>query len=232
MLVRDLMTTGIASVSPDTPVSAVVRLLAERGISGVPVTDADGALLGMVTEGDLMRRLALSDEPRHGWFWTPFDDQVGAAERHARVVRGSAARDVMTARPLAVTEGTTATHAARLMEKRRVRRLPVLRDGRVIGVVSRSDLLRALLPASPDGAAAAESDQAIRGAIAARMRRGTWARAPRLSFEVKDGVVGFHGSHGSDATRRATYALAAGVPGVVRVVDRATELPAGNVGPM
>jgi osmotically-inducible protein OsmY len=113
-----------------------------------------------------------------------------------------------------------------------VRRLPVPRDGRVIGVVSRSDLLRALLPASPDGAAAAESDQAIRGAIAARMRRETWARAPRLSFEVKDGVVGFHGSHGSDATRRATSALAEGVPGVVRVVDHATELPSGNVGLM
>ncbi len=231
MLVSDLMTTGIASVSPDTPVSAVVRLLAERGISGVPVMDADGVLLGMVTEGDLMRRLALSDEPRHGWFWTPFDDQVGAAERHARV-RGSAARDVMTARPLAVTEDTTAGHAARLMEGHRVRRLPVLRDGRVVGVISRSDLLRALLPASPDGAAAAESDQAIRGAITVQLRRGTWARAPRLSFDVKDGVVGFHGSHGSDATRRATYALAAGVPGVVRVVDHATELPSGNVGLM
>ena len=138
----------------------------------------------------------------------------------------------MTARPLAVTEDTTAGHAARLMEGHRVRRLPVLRDGRVVGVVSRSDLLRALLPASPDGAAAAESDQAIRGAIADRMRRGTWARAPCLSFDVKDGVVEFHGSHGSDATRRATRALAEGVPGVVRVVDHATELPAGNVGLM
>ena len=231
MLVRDLMTTGTASVSPDTPVSAIVRLLAERGISGVPVTDAGGALLGMVTEGDLMRRLALSDEPRHGWFWTPFDDQVGAAERDARV-RGSAARDVMTARPLAVADGTTVGHAARLMEKHKVRRLPVLRDGRVIGVVSRSDLLRALLPAPSNGAAAAESDQAIRGAIAARMRRGTWARVPCLSFDVKGGVVRFHGSHGSGATRRAMSALAEGVPGVVRVVDHATELPSGNVGLM
>src|SRR5215213_7575934 len=124
MLVRDLMTTGIASVSPDTPVSAVVHLLAERGISGVPVTDAGGALLGMVTEGDLMRRLALSDEPRHGWFWTPFDDQVGAAERHARV-RGSAARDVMAAQPSTVIEDTAAGHAARPMSEREAWRLPV-----------------------------------------------------------------------------------------------------------
>ena len=230
MLVRDFMTTGTASVSPDTPVSAVVHLLAERGISGVPVTDAEGVLLGMVTEGDLMRRLALSDEPRHGGFWTLFDDQVSAGERHARI-HDSAARDVMTARPLAVTEDTTAGRAARLMEKHKVRRLPVLRDGRVVDVVSRSDLLRALLPAPSNGAGAAEeSDQAIRGAIAARMRQETWARAPCLSFEVKDGVVGLHGSHGSDATRRATHALAEGVPGVVRVVDHATELPAGNAG--
>jgi hypothetical protein len=156
---------------------------------------------------------------------------LSAAERRARV-RGAAARDVMTARPVTVTEDTTAGHAARLMEGHRVRRLPVLRDGRVVGVVSRSDLLRALLPAPPNGAAAAESDQAIRGAIADRMRRGTWARAPCLSFEVQGGVVRFHGSHGSDAARRAANALAAGVPGVVRVVDHATELPSGNVGLM
>ena len=116
------------------------------------------------------------------------------------------------------------------MSEREARRLPVLRDGEVIGAVSRSDLLPALLPASSHPAAAAEADHA--DAIAFRMRRGTWARAPCLSFEVQDSVVRFHGSHGSDAPRRATYALAAGVPGVVRVVDHATELPAGNVGLM
>ena len=139
---------------------------------------------------------------------------------------------MMAAQPSTVIEDTAAGHAARLMSEREARRLPVLRDGVVIGAVARSDLLPAPLPASSHGAAAAEADQAIRDAIAVRMRRGTWARAPCLSFEVQGGVVRFHGSHGSDATRRATYALAAGVPGVVRVVDHATELPAGNVGLM
>jgi CBS domain-containing protein len=231
MLVRNPMTTGIASLSPDTPVGAVVRLPAEHGVSGVPVTNADGVLLGVVAEGDPLGRAALSDEPRHGWFRHPFDDQVGAAERHARV-RGSAARDVMTARPLTVTEDTAAGHAARPMSEREARRLPVPRDGEVTGAVSRSDLLPAPLPAPSHGAAAAEADRAIRDAMADRMRRGTWARAPCLSFEVQGGVVRFHGSHGSDATRRAAYALAADVPGVVRVVDHATEVPAGNVGQM
>ena len=68
MLVRDLMSTGISPLSPDTPVSAVVHLPVEHGMSGIPVTNADGVLLGMVTEGDLLGRAALSDEPRHGWF--------------------------------------------------------------------------------------------------------------------------------------------------------------------
>ena len=231
MLARDLMTTGIASISPDTPVSAVVHLPAEHGISGVPVTDADGVLLGMVAEGDLLGRAALSDEPRHGWFRTPFDGQVRAAERHVRV-RGSAAQDVMAPQPLTVIEDTASGHAARLMSEREARRLPVLRDGQVIGAASRSDPLPAPLPASSDGAAAAETDQSIRDVMAVRMRRETWARAPCLSFEVQGGVVRFHGSHGSDATHRATSALAAGVPGVVRVVDHATELPSGNVGLM
>ncbi len=232
MLVRDPMTTGIAPLSPDTPVGAVVRLPAEHGTSGVPVTNADGVLLGMVTEGDPLGRAALSDEPRHGCFRpSPFDDQVGVAERHARI-RGSAARDVMAAQPSTAIEDTAAGHAARPRSEHEAWPLPVPRDGEAIGAVSRSDPVPAPLPASLHGAAAGEADQTIRDAMAVRMRRGTWARALCLSFEVRGGVVRFHGSHGSDATRRATYALAAGVPGVVHVVDHATELPAGNVGLM
>jgi CBS domain-containing protein len=231
MLVRELMTTGVATVPPDTPVGAVVHLLADRGVSGVPVVDAGGALLGMVTEGDLLRRLALPDEPRHGWFRALFDDQDRAAERYARAY-GATARDVMTAELLTVAEDATAGHAARLLEERKVRRLPVLRDGRLVGVVSRSDLLRALLIPAPGGLAATATDEAIRAAIALRMRQEAWASAPHLSFEVKDGVVEFHGFHRSDAARRAVSALAGDVPGVVRVVDHATEMPVGNVGLM
>ena len=231
MLVRDLMTTNVTSVPPDTPASAIVHLLAERGISGVPVVDSGGALLGVVTEGDLLRRLALSDEPENGWFRAMLADKEGAAERYASA-HGSTARDVMTAAPVTVEEDDAAEHAARLIEEHKVRRLPVLRDGRLIGVVSRSDLLRALLTPPPERAAAATSDRAIRGAIMVRMRQEVWADPPHLSFDVTGGVVEFRGFLGSDATRRALSALAEGVPGVVRVVNRGEGIPASNVGLM
>ena len=231
MLVRELMTAGVATVSPDTPVGTIVHLLADRGISGVPVVDEGGALLGIVTEGDLLHRLALADEPRHGWFRALFDDQDRAAERYARAF-GATARDVMTAELLTVAEDATAGRAARLLEEHNVRRLPVLRDGRLVGVVSRSDLLRALLTSASGEPAATTTDEAIRAAIALRMRQEAWAGAPHLSFEVKGGVVEFHGTHHSDAARRAVSGLAGNVPGVVRVVDHATEMPAGNVGMM
>jgi CBS domain-containing protein len=228
MLVRDLMTTGVTSVSPDTSVGAIIHLLAERGVSGVPVTDAGGGLLGMVTETDLLRRLAFDDEPRHGWLRSLFDDRDRAADRYTRA-RGATARDVMTAELLTVAEDTTAEHAAHLLEEHKVRRLPVLRGGRLLGIVTRSDLLRALLAPSAGQVAAKTSDQAIRSAITAQMRQEPWASAPYLSFDVRDGVVEFHGFHRSDAARRALAVLAGNTPGVVRVADHATRMPSGNM---
>jgi CBS domain-containing protein len=228
MLVRDLLTTDGSSISPDTPVGVIISLLAERGISGVPVTDADGTLLGMVTEADLVRRLAFDDKPRQGWLRSLFADRDRAADRYARA-RGSLARDVMTTELLTVTEDTTAEHAAHLLEEHKVRRLPVLRDGRLLGVVTRSDLLRALFPSPADHTAARPSDCAIRGAITTQMGQEPWASAPYLSFDVTDGIVEFRGYYRSDAARRALAVLAANTPGVVRVVDHATRMPSGNM---
>lgn len=224
MLVRDLMITSNLSVPPSVPVTDIVRLLADRGLSGVPVLDADGALLGMVTETDLLRRLSIADEPKPGWFRRMFADPDQAAERYARA-HGATAQDVMTTTLVTVDEETTAEHAAHLLEEHKVRRLPVLREGRLVGMVSRGDLLRALFPPAAAATAAPTSDDAIRAAIEAEMRRQAWADTPFLSIGVQDGVVELHGFHRSPATRRALATLIAEIPGVVRIEDRAVDRP-------
>jgi CBS domain-containing protein len=228
MLVRDLMKTGVCSVSPDVPVGAIVEILADRGIGAVPVLEASGALLGIVTEADLLRRLAFADEAPSGWLRSWFEDYDRAADRYARA-HGVTARDVMTRRVWTVEEDSSAEHVARLLEEHRIQRLPVLRDGRLVGMISRADLLRALLPAAPSEAPADTSDEAIRSAISARMQQQVWAKAPMMSFNVRDGIVELGGYHRSDAIRRALYALIASVPGVKRVVDNARELPPGSM---
>jgi hypothetical protein len=182
----------------------------------------------MVTESDLLRRLALLSEPQHGWFRALFDDQDRAADRYARA-HGATARDVMTAELWTVDEDTSAEHAARLLEEHKVRRLPVLRDGRLVGMVSRADLLRALIPPVTGEATATRSDEAIRAAISTGMQQQAWASAPLLSFEVRGGVVDLQSYHRSSATRRALSTLIAGVPGVVRIIDNATETPPGSM---
>jgi CBS domain-containing protein len=228
VLVRDLMTAGVLSVSPTVPVSFIVELLAERALPGVPVIDTGEVLVGMVTESDLLQRLALSDEPQHGWFRALFDNQDGAADRYARM-HGATARDVMTTELWTVDEDTSAEHAARLLEEHKVRRLPVLRDGRLVGMVSRADLLRALIPPVAAETVTERSDEDIRVAISTGMQQQAWARAPLLSVEVRGGVVELQGHHNSLATRRALSTLIVGIPGVVRVIDNASKVLPGSM---
>ena len=227
---RDVMTTGVVAVPPDTPATALARLLADRGISAAPVTDAEGRLLGVVTEADLLRRLAGAAEKPAGWLRGLFSNPDREAARYART-HGMAARDIMTAAGLAtVDEDTTAERCARLMEERRVKRLPVLRDGRLVGVVSRADLLRAVMdpPAKLGGAegeAAAARDARVRAALRKEMRAQPWTSGQYAFADVQDGVVTLHGFARSDEVRRGLRVLAERIEGVERVEDRMQDAP-------
>src|SRR3954454_1305823 len=127
MKVRDVMTRKVTSVPADTPVLAAARLLADRGISAVPVTDSWGMLLGVVSEADLIRRLSTSDAPEPSFFRALFYDREQAAARYA-AVHGATAGDIMTRDVVTVTEEVTVEHAAHLLETHNVRRLPVVQD--------------------------------------------------------------------------------------------------------
>lgn len=220
---RDLMTADVVTVPPETPVLAIARLLADRGISAVPVVDATGEVRGVVTEADLIRRLAGEEDKPAGWFASLFGNQERDADRYART-HGLNAAEVMTADVVAVDPDTLASAVAHLMEERGIRRVLVTENGRLKGLVSRADLLRALV--APAQEAGGLSDDRIRRAVIAAMKREPWADTFYTMVEVTGGVVEFHGFSRSAAVQRGLKVLAENVPGVKGVVDNTQPMPA------
>lgn len=214
MKVRQIMSRAVATLPPGAPVHAIASLFAERGISGAPVVDADGCLLGMVTEGDLIRKLAAPQDRPRSWLWGLLSSAPRQAEHYART-HGQRARDVMTTELVTASEEDGLDQVATLLEQRKIRRVPVTRDGKLVGIISRADLMLALT-SPPEQAFSEEQDDArIRRDVIARMHEQPWANA--FFIEVNNGVVTFHGFCSSDAVERGLRVLAEGVPGVREV---------------
>ncbi len=222
MQARDLMSTNVTVVPPEMPVAAVVETLASRGISAVPVVGADGAPLGVVTEGDLIRRLAEEKPGPLGWFLGQFGNPGSLADRYAKA-HGRTARDVMTGTLVTVPPEASAERIARLMEEKHVRRVLVVENGRLAGLVSRADLLRAILrPASGEQA---QGDREILRAVLQAMREQPWTDTYWTYADVRDGVVSFHGYARDDRQRDGLRVLAQDIPGVRAVEDRMQPMP-------
>jgi CBS domain-containing protein len=232
MQAKELMSADLVVVPPEMPVAAVAELLAARGISAAPVVDEGGRPLGIVTEGDLIRRLAEQPRGPLTWFLDLFRDATPLARRFAKA-QGRTARDVMTRELVAVGEEAPAEEIARLMEAHGIRRVPVLREGRLAGMVSRADLLRAVLrmpaaaaaPADADTQAGPTDDRAILRGVIAAMREQPWTDTFWVYPNVAGGVVTLYGFARSDAVREGLRVLAEGVPGVARVVDEMRDMP-------
>ena len=151
MNAKDVMTAEVVSVSPNTPTSEIARLLLEKGISAVPVVDAGGVPIGMVSEGDLIGRNDRDREARRDWWLAMLAEGENLSPDFLAQLRAQerTARDVMAAPIVSVSEETEIREVARLLAAHRVKRVPVLRDGRIVGIVSRADLLRAFATLQP-----------------------------------------------------------------------------------
>lgn len=225
MRAKDVMTTEPISVGPRATVAEIAGLLLERRISGVPVADADGRVLGVISEDDLMRRPDVAGPRRRSWWLSLFSGGQDAefVKTHSRF-----AQDVMSVPAITVEEETSIAEIAELLEERRIKRVPVLRDGKLAGIVTRADLLRGLAADRVRTApAAAPDDRGIRDAILAAMKREKWATAAVVNVVVSDGVVHLWGLLGSDEDRRALRVLAENVPGVKDVEDHRNYVPYG-----
>ncbi len=223
MQAKDLMTTNLVVVPPDMPVTALAELLAARGISAVPVVDTEGAPLGIVTEGDLIRRLADQPPGPFTWFLQHFRDAKPLAQRFTKA-HGAMARDVMSTKLVSVTEDEPAERIAHLMEAHSIRRVLVVQGGRLLGIVSRADLLRAILRAQPSSEPAADDAAQLRAVMLA-MREQPWVDTYWVYPHVTAGVVTLYGFARHDAARQGLMALMRGIPGVTSVQDRLEPMP-------
>jgi CBS domain-containing protein len=221
MKVRDIMSPRVISVAPEAGILEAIRLMLQNHISGLPVIDQSGALVGVVTEGDFLRRSETGTERRRPR-WLEFlvgpgrlaDEYV---RTHARTVK-----DVMTPEPVTIAEDAALDEAVALMETRRIKRLPVVRGGEVVGIVSRANLLHALVSLAATARPPAMTDVAIREALLAQFDKLTWAPAALVDPVVRDGVVELWGTITEESQREALKVCATNIPGVRSVVSHLT----------
>jgi CBS domain-containing protein len=231
MLARNVMTTDVATVAPNAPLHVLAEMMIERSVTGLAVGDDSLWLVGLVTESDLLHRLAAAEQIQHGYLWGVFHSIERQADEYARS-HGRLAADVMTlAEDLVIaTEDTTAEHIAKEMEERRIRHMPVVREGnQLIGMITRAHLLRAALQL-PQHRDAQAPDNVIRRAVMRAMREQPWADTHFTYVDVRDGVVTFSGLVRNEHVKRGLRALAEEVPGVRDVVFHSKQTPAYWVG--
>ena len=204
MKIEALMTKDVVTVSPDTPIKNVAALLDAKRISGVPVCDQDSNVLGVISEADIIRKEQGLAPEVHGaarWFSRLFDRELDKIE--ARTVRQAMTAPALTIRPF-----DPVSKAARLMVEHRINRLPVAVDGRLVGIVTRADLVRAFHRTDDEIA-----DQ-IRDEV---FVRALWLGPEELDLTVKDGVVSIRGTVDTESDARVVEHLVRSIPGVVDV---------------
>ena len=218
MNASDVMTREILSVGPDTTVAEAIRTMLDNRISGLPVIDEAGRLVGILTEGDLMRRGETGTErQRPRWLEILMGPGRLAGEyvrTYGRKVDGIMTRDVVS-----VTPDTPLKEVVELMERRRIKRMPVLDGDVLVGILSRADLLRALLGALEEKPARVTSDEEIRDRILAELARAAWVPRDGVTITVENGVVDLNGVILDEKERGALRVAAENAPGVRAVED-------------
>jgi CBS domain-containing protein len=218
MRASDVMTSNVISVSPDMTVREVAQIFVDNGISGAPVVDPDGHVAGMISEGDLLRRSEIGTEarPRTSWLdlWSASHEARDYIKTHAMKVR-----DVMTTDVVTVEPDTSLGEVAGLLETRRIKRVPVTNAGRLVGIVSRANLVQALesVPDEPS-TDVTHSDAEIRAMLMGELAGRKWSFAGR-NLVVANGVVHLWGVFHSAEAVEAVRVAAQSIPGVKRVED-------------
>ena len=218
MLAKDVMTKEVVTATPHMSVEALTRLLLDEGVSAVPVIGAGGEVLGLVSEADLVHRLR---SPRRKKWWLAFLAETKETASEFIRIHGRRVEDVMRQPAITVTEETPVEEIAGILEEQGIKRVPVVQEGRLVGIVSRRDLVRALAmrPAAPP-AGVPHTDAEIHRQISQELRRVEWLDSRALQVAVADGVVRLWGFVPDAEVRRAVRVLVENIPGVRHVEDR------------
>ncbi|WP_419696770.1 CBS domain-containing protein [Mesorhizobium muleiense] len=213
MKVKDVMATTVVTVSPDNSVRRAAGIMLDKHVSGLPVVDDKGMLVGLISEGDLLRRSEL------GLPTIAASEHLASSEERANAYVKSHAwkvGDVMSRNVITVDEEADLSRVATLMAENGVKRLPVIRNGKLVSIVSRADLLHAIATARFDDTAA--GDEAIRRSIVTRLNEDIGLKSANVTVTVVDGLVHLWGT-ASAASRKAACVVAEGVRGVKGVIE-------------
>ena len=218
MKAGDVMTREVISIDPDSTVLQAARLMLQHHISGLPVIDKEGNLVGVLSEGDFLRRRETKTEKRRSR-WLEFlmgPGRIAAEYSHSH---GSKVSEVMTKEVQTVDEATALEDIVALMERHRIKRVPVLCGGQVVGIITRSNLMHAMVSLARVAQPAATGDAAIRDQLLAEMQKEKWAPAASANVVVHDGVVELWGVIIDERQREALKVAAENIPGVKAVKD-------------
>jgi CBS domain-containing protein len=218
MRAADVMTLSPVTVAEDAPIVEAIRLMLQRKFSGLPVVDKTGALVGIVTEGDLLRRVETGTQRKRPR-WIEF--LIGSGRLASEYVQASGRKvqEVMSRDVQTIGEDASLDEIVALMEQHRIKRLPVVRDGKVVGIVTRANLLRALASIVGETRPADGDDGSIRARIYAELEKQPWAPVNLLDIVVRNGVVHLWGVLLDERQREAVRVLCENTPGVKTVED-------------
>lgn len=219
MKASDIMTRTVITVSPEDSVKDAARTMARHHISALPVTDRSGKLVGIVSEGDLLHRGEMHTERHRSWWLDFVSGGEGSASDYVKAF-GPKVKDVMTTEVVTVDESKSVVEIAELLEYRRIKRVPVVRGGKIVGIVSRANLVQAL--ASLPQLIVPEfksDDDAIRASILSEVEKQKWGNPSAINIVVHKGVVHLWGTVFSDSERKALRVAAERAVGVKAIHD-------------
>jgi len=217
MRAHQIMTRNTITVLPETPLLEAAQKMLENHVSGLPVLDATGRLVGIVSESDFLRRSEIGTQQRRPRWLQFFLSPSHSADDFIHE-RGRKVADVMTSDPIVVDESTQLDELVRLMETNGIKRLPVLRDDRLVGIITRSNLLQAVASMAKEIPDPTADDDHIRERIIRTLEATDW-RPTGLQVAVRNGVVHLHGLIFNDSARRASIVAAENTAGVKQVRD-------------
>ena len=218
MKAGDIMTRNVITIDADSTVAQAAQRMLDHRISGMPVVDDSGRVIGIISEGDLLHRAETGTERRKSWWLGLMAGASSQAENFTRE-HGRTVRDVMSANVISVDENADLSEVVHLMEGRRIKRVPVLNNRQVVGIISRANLMRVLATMESSAAAPTADDRTIRERVLQAYKGQSWAPDFGENVVVKDGVVHLWGSVRTESQHQALLVGARNVAGVRDVVD-------------
>jgi CBS domain-containing protein len=218
MKAMDVMVRDVLTVKPEDSVADAVKLLVAHDISALPVVDGAGTVVGLISEADLVHRDEIGTGKRRAWWVEALTPASTLAEEFAKS-HGRHVAEVMSTDVVSASPDATLGEIAALLERHRIKRVPILQDGRLVGIVSRSNLIQALASSVAGQGSGTDGDRKIRLELLNRLGGQPWTDFGARNVIVSGGVVHMWGLVGSEEERKALVALAEEVPGVTRVSD-------------